>query len=172
MDRISGILPQIGWSPAMAPVTAEKPPATTVEAVAASSSVESGLGADVDTQTENDRAAWISAQLRKSGKSAESTVLAKVQEDIDPNEPVGPPPTFEISPLEAKAAELRKPEPVVAKDKSSVIPAAAGVEEQEDFAKQNVSQLQPDESRTAGNPQTEWQTLDTVAPGQSLDLLR
>lgn len=169
MDRISGILPQVGWSPAMAPVTAEKAPATTVEAVTDSSSSESGLGANVDTQTEADRAAWVASLLRGSGKSAESTLLANIEEAVDPDQPAGPPPTFDVSPLEAKVAELSDPEQFTIEEGSSTSPVSTGAN---DLAKQNVSQLQSGDDQTAGTTPKEWQTLDTAAPGQSLDLLR
>lgn len=168
MDRISGILPQVGWSPALAPVAAEKAPATTVEAISASSSAEGGLGADVGTQTASDQASEISILLRSS-RSAESTILANSQETIDPDDPSGPPPTFDVSPLEAKVAALSDPEHFTTEEDSSTSPASAGTE---DEAKQNVSQLQAGDDQAAGNTQTGWQTLDAAAPGQSLDLLR
>lgn len=172
MDRISGILPQIGWSPAMAPVTAEKAPATTVEALSASSSAQSGMQANVDTQTGENRAAQIAAMLRNTGTSAESTILAK-SEKIDPDAPAGPPPTFDVSPLEAKVAELSNPEHMKAKteENASTRPDATAAGEEGD-AKQDASQAEAGDDRAAAKTTAEWQTLDAIAQGQSLDLLR
>ena len=59
MDRISGLMPQIGWSPLLTPAAPKKAPASTVEPAAKSANINSGMGAQVDTQTAQDRAQQV-----------------------------------------------------------------------------------------------------------------
>ena len=61
MDQISGLMPQIGWSPLLMPATPKKAPASTVEPAAKSANLNSGMEAGVDTQTPQDRAQQVQA---------------------------------------------------------------------------------------------------------------
>lgn len=176
MDRISGFLPQIGWSPLMAPLASEKAPGSTVEPPAASSGTGSGMEAGVDTQTPEDRAARVLAQIRARDDTAtrESAVLARSlseMETIDPDGPTGPPPTFAVSPLEAKAARLGAPPELVVEASAGEVAPAPTAETPEQGA------IRPDRAAGAaagptGNEQIGWQGLDTAPQRQSLDLLR
>jgi len=56
MDRISGLMPQVGWSPLLTVAAPKTAPASTVEAAANAANTNGGLGANVDTQTSQDRA--------------------------------------------------------------------------------------------------------------------
>ncbi|PTV97542.1 hypothetical protein C8J27_101658 [Rhodobacter aestuarii] len=107
MDRISGLMPQTGWSPLLSAVAPKKPPATTVEPASNAANTNSQLGADVDTSSQAQRVQELKARSRDV--TLETAVLAqsRAQAMPDPDAPTGPPPTFDVTPLEAKAAELR-----------------------------------------------------------------
>lgn len=113
MDRISSILPVTGWSVLTAAITQEQAPATTVEPVTAIAETAGGMSANIDTGTPEGRSATILAQLRAA--AAQQTQPAIGTEERantapdpppDPNAPSGPRPTFDISPLAARAAAL------------------------------------------------------------------
>ncbi|MBC7146527.1 MAG: hypothetical protein H5U24_14155 [Thioclava marina] len=114
MDRISGLMPQIGWSPLLMAATPKTAPASTVEPAMKSADTNGGMGADVDTQTPQDHA----QQVRALGAMAEmrANAAARGSHDTadgqglpppDPDPLTGPLPTFEVTPLEAKAAALK-----------------------------------------------------------------
>lgn len=128
MDQISGFLPQIGWSPLQMPATPKKPPASTVEPAAKSANTKEGLGAQVDTQTPQDHAQ--AARLLETIAAASAYELASdetAQTDapIDPDGPTGPPPTFDVTPLEAEAARRMSVPKTVAELKDQVETEAA-----------------------------------------------
>lgn len=106
MDQISGFLPQIGWSPLQMPATPKKPPASTVEPAAKSANTKGGLGAQVDTQTPQDHAQTarlLETIAAASAYELETDGTAQTDAPIDPDGPTGPPPTFDVTPLEAEA---------------------------------------------------------------------
>ncbi|RWR35286.1 hypothetical protein D2T29_02135 [Sinirhodobacter populi] len=167
----------------MTPVAAERAPASTVEPASAPSGAGSGMEAGVDTQTPEDRSARALAQLRAQGEATatrgETAVLAlslSEMETIDPDMPTGPPPTFSVSPLQAKAAELKAPPQFVADVvPDEAIPTRAAPAPTTETPEQDTKR--PDRAATAaagptGNDQTGWQGLDTAPQRQSLDLLR
>ncbi len=144
MDQISGLMPQIGWSPLLMPATPKKAPASTVEPAAKSANLNSGMEAGVDTQTPQDRAQQVQALKAQAalivqtaasqstlaglggqnagatGSGAEETVLATLLAGIepppDPDAPTGPPPTFDVTPLEAAAARRLAPPEALSPD--------------------------------------------------------
>ncbi len=101
MDQISGLMPQIGWSPLLAVAMPKKAPASTVEPVSATSDTSGGMGAQIDTKTPHDHAARarIMAALAQDGN--ENPIWP------DPPGQTGPEPTFDTTPLEANAEELK-----------------------------------------------------------------
>lgn len=202
MDRISGLMPQIGWSPVLMPVAPKHAPATTVEPAAKAANTNGGMGAEVDTQTGQDRAQQVQALQAQTqqaglpqiaGGGLEQAVLsqgiaaAQAQSDPDsgpppdPDAPTGPPPTFEMTPLEAEASRRKAVQSVapvaadtVAPDANASIapeteasvtaPPAANVPVQPDMAEA------PADPHAAA-PQGDWQTLDQT-PEPSLDVTR
>ncbi|MPQ92219.1 hypothetical protein [Thioclava sp. JE_KL1] len=132
MDRISGLMPQVGWSPLLTVAAPKTAPASTVEAAANAANTNGGLGANVDTQTSQDRAQQVRAlearaargasALKEEGQdrgtedaSQPSRTLGRSDGGArpDPDALTGPIPTFEVTPLEAQAAALwAAPEPV------------------------------------------------------------
>ncbi|TQD33452.1 hypothetical protein ACTTAK_13155 [Rhodobacter capsulatus] len=184
MDRISGLMPQVGWSPLLSMVPPKKAPATTVEPANTSSGTNSGMGAEVGTQAQPERSAQL--QARNRDVAVETAVLAQSRAEAvpDPDAPTGPPPTFDVTPLEAKAAALmavppqeeapaaasaalREPaqppaEPAVSAEPQAPAPAEAAprAETAPEPAPQPVPQPTPD-----------WQaTSETAEP--SLDVVR
>ncbi|HEY0275742.1 MAG TPA: hypothetical protein VGC31_06700 [Paenirhodobacter sp.] len=167
------------------PASAAKVPASTVEPVTETSGARSGMTANVDTRTSEDRSAQAMAQIRTSSVSS-TAVLALTQVDTDPidqDAPTGPPPTFEVTPLEARVAELTAP-PDMTADLSSV-PTGTSVEAAYSAPTVEASPISAtragDDTRAVAAPatvlqsannQTGWQSMDTAAQGQSLDLLR
>ncbi|HEY0213702.1 MAG TPA: hypothetical protein VGC40_08965 [Paenirhodobacter sp.] len=179
MDRISGVLPQVGWTPSQMPIAAAKPPASTVEPATAISSARSGMDAGVDTQTPEDRASQAQSQIharRASTVHSESAVLAQSQ-TINPDAPSGPRPTFEISPMEVRVAQLSAPPEMnadIAPEPADNTAVSALSTQNAKGAKQAHSSPTVVASATVstqGN-QIGWQSLDTATQGQSLDLLR
>ncbi|KFE35843.1 hypothetical protein [Thioclava atlantica] len=137
MDRISGLMPQIGWSPLMVAATPKKAPATTVEPAEKPADAGGGRGANVDTQTPGDHARQVrtlealvalrktDAEEKGAGEPPDGAAGASPEAPPDPDAPTGPPPTFDVTPLEAQAAALREapdliasPEPVEAREES------------------------------------------------------
>lgn len=108
MDQISGLMPQIGWSPLMMPATPKKAPATTVEPAGKSASAQGGMAADVGTQAGQDRAPQAHSSFDAATGGALQSALMP-EPPPDPEAPTGPPPTFEVTPLEAMAAEQLAP---------------------------------------------------------------
>ena len=125
MDRISGLMPQVGWSPLLSMVPPKKAPATTVEPASTSSGTNSGMGAEVGTQAQAERSTQL--QARNRDVMVETAVLAQSRAEAvpDPDAPTGPPPTFDVTPLEAKAAALMAVPP----QDSAPAPATARAEE-------------------------------------------
>ncbi|MFD2173799.1 hypothetical protein [Rhodobacter lacus] len=108
MDLISGLMPQTGWSPLFSPAAPKTAPATTVEPASTAANTNSGLGAETDAKTQQDRIVQLQA---RRNVTVETAVLAQSRSQAapDPDAPTGPPPTFDVTPLEARAAELRNP---------------------------------------------------------------
>ena len=112
MDRIAGLMPQIGWSPLTLPATPKKAPASTVEPAGQSAKNQAGLGAEIDTRTPQDHAQAAREVAARLGSGAGGQADAKPPAP-DPDAPTGPPPTFEMTQLQAEAAR-RKAGPAVA----------------------------------------------------------
>lgn len=125
MDRISGLMPQIGWSPLLTVAAPKTAPASKVEAPADAANTNGGLGANVDTQTSQDRAKQVralEARAARGAKALKEEGQDRGAEDLnqssravgmsdggarpDPDALTGPIPTFEVTPLEAQAAAL------------------------------------------------------------------
>lgn len=101
MDRISGLLPQIGWSPVLAVPAPKKAPATTVEPAAGAGRADGGMGAEVGAQPGGARGGKPPAPGAPEGETA------RIGPPPDPDAPTGPPPSFEMTYLEARAARWR-----------------------------------------------------------------
>lgn len=191
MDRISGVLPQIGWSPQLVPAAPKAAPATTVEPVRSSADTAGGMGADVDTGSGTDFVARIRSLLRQDGAGADPAgpdaaraIVPRIEAAPDPDAPTGPPPAFEVTPLEAHVAALR-PRPL---HEMSSLRAPAG----EDLAATGAVQVAPmrpavapaqasatapaSDERPATLPRGAWplgaEVRGAVAPGPSLDVTR
>lgn len=104
MDRISGLMPQIGWSPLLAVAAPKKAPSTTVEAAGGADGARARLGADVGGQTGQPRGF---AGARGDGQADADPNLPRVEPPPDPEAPTGPPPAFDMTWLEAQAARRR-----------------------------------------------------------------
>lgn len=104
MDRISALLPMSGWTAVVQPADSGPAPATRVEPVAAASPTSGGLGTGVDTRAGRER----EGSRDSSKDSARDTAQARDQTAtrIDPDAPSGPPPAFDVSPLEAELERL------------------------------------------------------------------
>lgn len=188
MDRISGVLPQIGWSPQLVPAAPKAAPATTVEPVRSSADTAGGMGADVDTGSGTDFVARIRSLLRQdgagAGPDAARAIVPRIEAAPDPDAPTGPPPAFEVTPLEAHVAALR-PRPL---HEMSSLRAPAG----EDLAATGAVQVAPmrpavapaqasatapaSDERPATLPRGAWPlgtgVRGAVPPGPSLDVTR
>lgn len=180
MDRISGLMPQVGWSPLLSMVPPKKAPATTVEPASTSANTNSGLGAEVGSQTQNERVTQL--QARDRDLAVETAVLAqsRAQAAPDPDAPTGPPPTFDVTPLEAKAAALMAVPPQEA-ETAATRPdtgTAAGPEEPAQPPADPAVTAEPQAQATpeaapqpTPQPAPDWQaTSDTAEP--SLDVVR
>jgi len=182
MDQISGLMPQVGWSPMMAAIPPKKAPATTVEPAATAANTNSGLGAETNTQSQRDKV--VQLQSRGRDLAVEAAVLAqsRAAAQADPDAITGPPPTFDVSPLEAKAAAMREmpprdanPAPLTeaAQDAPQSEASSAEIEAATSPAQQPPTQsvsAEPSESSgaeatTASQPQTG--TEPTAAPQQA-----
>lgn len=204
MDRISGLMPQIGWSPLLTPAAPRKAPASTVEPAAKSANINSGMGAEVDTQTAQDRAQQVSdlkaqvlafapaEQVATTAASVAGVALvaglmpedARGSGSIDPDAPTGPPPTFEVTPLEAAAARRLDPPEAVPVETEPVTPPApeASAEEtaaapvQAAPAPAPAAAPEPAPAQTSapepGTSQGDWQRLETGSGEPSLDVTR
>ncbi|KEO60454.1 hypothetical protein [Thioclava indica] len=108
MDRISGLMPQTGWSPLLSPATPKNAPATTVEPAATSADTNGGKSAGTDTQTAQDHAqtARLFRGIAAAHIASGETQSEPVGPPPDPNAPSGPMPTFDVSPLEEAAARV------------------------------------------------------------------
>ncbi|OCX64587.1 hypothetical protein BFP70_11205 [Thioclava sp. SK-1] len=106
MDRITGLNPQVGWSPLLLTPALKVAPATTVEAVVSSANVNGGMGGSVDTQTGEGKAAAALAQSVKSRTSTDEAAQSVSSSDLL-SAPAGPPPTFRVTQLQQEAARLR-----------------------------------------------------------------
>lgn len=194
MDRISGLMPQTGWSPLLSMVPPKKAPATTVEPASTSANTNSGLGAEVGSQAQTDRVAQL--QARNRDVAVETAVLAQSRADSvpDPDAPTGPPPTFDVTPLEANAAALKalpppEPEPDLRAEMreqpaqetaespdqveapSGAAPASEPVAPMAEAAPQPAPQPEVKAERAVSHPASDWQaTSDTAEP--SLDVVR
>ncbi|MCL7465044.1 hypothetical protein [Phaeovulum sp. NW3] len=104
MDRISGLMPQIGWSPLLAVAAPKKAPSTTVEAAGGADGARARLGADVGGQTGQPRGF---AGARDQGQGDADAGLYGGEPPPDPDAPTGPPPAFDMTWLEAQAARRR-----------------------------------------------------------------
>ena len=178
MDRISGLMPQVGWSPLLSMVPPKKAPATTVEPANTSSGTNSGMGAEVGTQAQLARS--VQLQARNRDVAVETAVLAQSRAEAvpDPDAPTGPPPTFDVTPLEAKAAALMAVPP----QETAPAPAAARPAEPEQPPAEPSGAAEPKAQPAAEaapqpapqptpQPNPDWQaTSDTAEP--SLDVVR
>ncbi|WP_417807894.1 hypothetical protein [Thioclava sp.] len=108
MDRISGLMPQTGWSPLLSPATPKNAPATTVEPAATSADTDDGKSAGTDTQTAQDHAqtARFFSGIAAARVGVGEAQIEPVGPPPDPNAPSGPMPTFDVSPLEEAAARV------------------------------------------------------------------
>lgn len=192
MDRISGLMPQIGWSPLLSALPPKSAPATTVEPSANAANTNSGLGAEADGKAQAERI--VRLQARNRDVTVETAVLAQSRSAAtpDPDAPTGPPPTFDVTPLEAQAAAQRAvPKPVpetepqaeasteapAAESSSADVPEAAPEVETE-AAKPAVPaevpaapQPAPQTEHVAAAPSGDWQaTAEAAEP--SLDVTR
>ncbi|MBD3787761.1 MAG: hypothetical protein IE922_12495 [Sphingomonadales bacterium] len=212
MDRISGLMPQIGWSPLLTPAAPKKAPASTVEPAAKSANINSGMGAEVDTQTPEDRAQQVSdlkAQVlafAPGGQMSQATTAASmagvalaaglmpegdgpsqmIEPPPDPDAPTGPPPTFDVTPLEAAAARRLDPPETVPTEVARIAPpepeasdgpaaTAAPVAPRADSAPPPEAPAPAPEQVTtpeAGSAQGDWQRLEPEAAEPSLDVTR
>lgn len=166
MDQISGLMPQIGWSPSLIVAAPKKAPATTVEPATTSANTNSGLGADVNAQGNASKVVELQARAREA--AAQSAVLAqsRANEQPDPDAPTGPPPTFDVTPLEAQAAELRRapqPEKPVSGAEASSADAQARPEEE--------APAQAEEAPPATAQKADWHASD-AAPEPRVDVTR
>lgn len=152
MDQISGLMPQIGWSPLMTPAAPKKAPATTVEPAGQATSAQGGLAADVGTQAGLYRGATgAGATGDGAGRSGESGLMP--EPPPDPEAPTGPPPTFKITPLEAMAAEQLAP-PDALEDPSPEVP-----EDAPDPAQALQAETPHHEERPAPSQPDSWASL-------------
>ena len=186
MDRISGLMPQVGWSTLTMPLAVKKAPATTVEPAATAANTNGGMGANVNTQTGGGQAV-ATAQARAATGSDQTgitqAVLAQVSQNAepDPDAPTGPPPTFDVTPLEAQAAALRKVPPQVgsaqaASTEEAPAPAEPATTEATASAPQAESTPPPAESAPEAQPASSgaagaWQA-SAAQPEPSLDVIR
>ncbi len=173
MDRISGLMPQVGWSPLLAVATPKRAPATTVEPAAKSANTNGGMSADVNAQAQ--AAKVVQLQTRAQDAAVEAAVLAqsRAAEQPDPDAPTGPPPTFDVTPLEAKAAALRAA-PKTDAEATPARPARPEPSAQQSSAPEATAEPQPEpatQSATQSPVQGEWQAT-AEAPEPSLDVTR
>ncbi|QPZ90595.1 hypothetical protein [Thioclava electrotropha] len=180
MDRISGLMPQVGWSPLLTVAAPKTAPASTVEAAANAANTNGGLGANVDTQTSQDRAQQVRALEARAARGA-SALKEEGQdrgtEDAsqpsrstgrrdggarpDPDALTGPIPTFEVTPLEAQAAALWAAPDLVESSDTSVpepVQPADTIQTTDTSAEERAEVKPPDtakESRAEPAPQAE-----------------
>ncbi|SOB93738.1 hypothetical protein [Rhodobacter maris] len=173
MDLISGLMPQTGWSPLFSPATPKVAPATTVEPASTAANTNSGLGAETDAKSQQDRIVQLQA---RRDLAVETAVLAqsRSQASPDPDAPTGPPPTFDVTPLEARAVELRSP---TRSDEAAATASEAqdsGAETAEPAtaeAREPVSEPASSEPTATAASAQSWQAGSESAP-PSLDLIR
>lgn len=163
MDRISGLLPQIGWSPLMAVTTPRKAPSTTVEPATGSAGTEGGMGAEVGAQFSRARDGQAPAPPDQDPP--------RIEPPPDLDQPTGPPPAFEMTFLEAQAARWRAdPSTIGRSTETADLPAAA-----EDKAAAADGRREDEapalQKPAAAGVRAEWPTL-TEPPGSTLDLTR
>ncbi len=197
MDRISGVLPQIRWSPQLVPAAPKAAPATTVEVVRSSADTAGRMGANVDTGSGTDFVARIRGLLRQdgageraganpAGPDAAGAIVPRIEAAPDPDAPTGPPPAFEVTPLEAHVAALRaRPRPL---HEVSSLRASAGKDLAATGAvqvapmrpavapEQASATVPPSDERPAVVPRGAWplgaEVRGAVPPGPSLDVTR
>ncbi|KEO56085.1 hypothetical protein [Thioclava pacifica] len=178
MDRISGLMPQIGWSPLLMAATPKTAPASTVEPAKKPANSNGGMGADVDTQTPQDHAQQaraLGAMAEMRANAARDAGEAQNLPPPDPDPLTGPLPTFEVTPLEAKAAALKAaPELIEAE-----APEEEHAPEQTDSSALPQSEMAepapatkdaPPDDRS-GAPQDGWSQV-AERPSPSLDVTR
>lgn len=165
MDRISGLMPQVGWSPLLAVAAPKRAPATTVEPAAKPANTNGGLGANVNTQEQAEKV--VQLQARSEDLAVEAAVLAQSRAAAvpDPDAPTGPPPTFEVTPLEAQAAALRAaPKPEAETEAPEAAPAEAP-------AAEATAEAAPEAPAEAPPPaHTDWQATAEAPAEPSLDV--
>ncbi|WP_147435484.1 hypothetical protein [Paenirhodobacter hankyongi] len=199
MDRISGMLPQIGWSPQLVPAAPKAAPATTVEAASITADTAGGMSANVDTGNGREFLAQLRLLSRQAGadtpggddsetgRAGAPAIVPRIEAAPDPDAPTGPPPAFEVTPLEAQAAALRagpgrlQAEDIAAGASPGEDVAAAG-EVQADPTRAAVALTQatgaaaPSDERPAVVPQGAWplgaEVRGAATPGPSLDVTR
>ncbi len=114
MDRISGFLPPVGWSPLLMTSLPKVAPATTVEAMVGASSTNSGQGANVNTQTGQSgsgRAEALSKAAAPRDVQLDEPEDGEAASEFGDSEilalPAGPSPACRVSLLEQQAARVR-----------------------------------------------------------------
>lgn len=163
MDQISGLMPQVGWSPLMTASAPKKPPATTVEPATTSANTNSGLGANVDAQTKAAKVVELQARAREM--AAQTAVLAqsRAAEQPDPDAPTGPPPTFDVTPLEAQAAELRRaPQP----EKPAPVAEAKTAKAEAADESETEAPVQAEEPPPVSTHKADWHASDAALEPQ------
>lgn len=170
MDGISGIFPQMGWSSATAQAVAENKPATTVDSISAISDAAGGLYTSNDTQGRSSQFSEKFSISNSGERILESKFLSIAREKIDPDMPSGPPPTFEITPIESRIAELNNPD-YNAKNKGDVsfsdMSFFSGTKNIENIYKNETNS----EIATASTSK-EWSMVDSIERERGLDLFR
>lgn len=178
MDRISGLMPQIGWSPLLMAATPKTAPASTVEPAMKPANTNGGMGADVDTQTPQDHAQQARALGAMAEMRANAARDAGGAQDLPPPDPdplTGPLPTFEVTPLQAKAAALKAAPELIEADapetSDEAEPSDSRAAPREETAPQATAPKDaPPEDRN-GAPPEGWSQV-AERPSLSLDVTR
>lgn len=178
MDRISGLMPQIGWSPLLMAATPKTAPASTVEPAKKPANSNGGMGADVDTQTPQDHAQQaraLGAMAEMRANTARDAAQAQGLPPPDPDPLTGPLPTFEVTPLEAKAAALKAaPELIEAEApeaEDAPAPTDTGAAPPAEVAKPETATKDAPPDDRSGAPREGWSQV-AERPSPSLDVTR
>lgn len=171
MDRISGLLPQIGWSPLSEAPPPAKAPASTVEPPHGAARAGGGANAGVDTHSGQPRAPLRPPAHAGGGQGNEA---ASAPDAPDADQPTGPAPTFELTYLEAQALR-RRADPLGAAERPENPSGAAG----ETRAATRPPAPDPSPDQGEDNPvrgnradaPPAWPRLEDTPPGK-LDLTR
>lgn len=174
MDRISGLLPQIGWSPLSEAPPPAKAPASTVEPPHGAARAGGGADAGVDTHSGQPRAPLRPPAHAGGGQGNEAASAPDAPDAPDADQPTGPAPTFELTYLEAQALR-RRADPLGAAERPENPSGAAG----ETRAATRPPAPDPSPDQGEDNPvrgnradaPPAWPRLEDTPPGK-LDLTR